>query len=120
MKRGIVASDGLVVCLGNDLVTAHHHGTDRDFVLGRRKPGLVERRIHPSITTHHAPRTTHCCYARTVSLERSNVSELPSLARSARTRSPSVYCPSRTAMASGFCSSRWIARFKGRAPYTGS
>jgi len=34
MKRGIVASDRLVVRLGDDLVPTHHDRADGNFVLG--------------------------------------------------------------------------------------
>src|SRR4029079_4154227 len=37
-----------------------------------------------------------------------------------RTREPSGISPARILSASGSCTSRWITRFSGRAPYTGS
>src|SRR6266581_1889832 len=108
----ISARDGLVMGGGYDFVAAHDDGTDRNFVFGRGKTRLLERRFHPCITTHDAPRTTHGCYARTGSRFapsagiRSNASELPSFDRSTTILSPSLYFPSRTWSASGFWSSR--------------
>src|SRR6266480_40380 len=120
MKRGIVAGDGFVVRFGDNLVAAHHHRTNRNLVFGCCEPCLLQRSLHPAFTTHDAPRTTHGRYARTGSRSFSKLSELPSFARSTLIRSPSANVPSRTDTASGFCNNRWIARFKGRAPYTGS
>jgi hypothetical protein len=44
----------------------------------------------------------------------------PSAPAVTRTASPSFTVPSRIRPASGFCRLRWITRFSGRAPYTGS
>src|SRR5213075_2532387 len=60
----IPAGDSLVMRLGDDLVAAHHNRADWHFIFGCREPRLLERRIHPDITTHNAPRTTHRRYAR--------------------------------------------------------
>src|SRR6266566_1190873 len=114
MIRGIAPSHGLVMRLGDDVIAPHHDRTDRDFVLGRSEPRLCQRGPHP------ASRISHPVYVRTASRARSKVKEFPSFALSTRTRSPSAYCPSNTPTASGFWSNRWIARFSGRAPYTGS
>src|SRR6266480_5023418 len=63
MIGGVSTRDGLVVRLGNDLVSAHHNGANGHFISCRGNSGLFKRRVHPGITTHDAPRTTHGRYA---------------------------------------------------------
>src|SRR3989442_10952761 len=52
MIGGVLASDRLVVCRGDDLVAAHHDCTDGDFVLSSGAPRLLERGGHAFM---HAP-----------------------------------------------------------------
>src|SRR5881394_2044712 len=100
----IPAGDSLVMRLGDDLVATHHDRADWHFIFGCREPRLLERRIHPGVTTHNAPRTphrrdaprtthhapplptTHRRYARTGSRAFSKLSAFPSFVRSIRIR----------------------------------
>jgi hypothetical protein len=44
---------------GDDLVATHYDRANRHFIFCRGNSGLFERRFHPRLTTHDAPRTTH-------------------------------------------------------------
>src|SRR6266545_1110703 len=46
MIGGILAGDRLVMRLGDDLIAAHHHRTDRNLVLRSSKPRLCKRIRH--------------------------------------------------------------------------
>src|SRR5262245_53179932 len=124
--RGVVPLDRLVVRGGDHPTVPHHNGAHGNLIPPGRPTGLQQRRLHPRLIVQRRLRPAPpaapfgSAGSRFSTATRSNTRPAPSFERSTRTVSPSVYSPSSTAMASGFCSSRWIARFSGRAPYTGS